>query len=244
MKPFWLSIFHVSTTLLGANAQFVRVYTPPEAMTLPGNTRVMANHWEYQQIFDASLFNSIPRGEIRSIDLRASLNSGFRDTQLTGILIELSTTPKTVNSLSPVFSENLGSDKFLNWSGQSVAFASASTMQGIKIWSPTFSVLKGNGFYYDPSKGSLLMTIHNLHLPESSFGLSYDGVRDSPLTASVRADGEMERGTFTSEGLVVKFVFTDVVPEPSGFALLVLGSAALLGIRAHTSGRKNTDVLF
>lgn len=245
MKTFWLSILHVFTALLGANAQFVTVYTPLESMTLPGNTPIVADHWEYQQLFDASLFSSIPTGggSIRNITLRPSPNSKSLYTELTGIAIELSTTTKSVDSLSPVFAENKSSDNFVFWSGENVTFYLNSDAQGNMVWSPSFSVLPGKGFSYNPSKGNLLMTIHNLHLPEGSSATSYDGVRSSLRTASVRADAGMDRGTVSSEGLVVSFAFSDIVPEPSSVTILALGSMVLLGISRQIAGRKDLDVV-
>ena len=87
------------------------------------------------------------------------------------------------------------------------------------------------------------MTIRNLYLPEAGVVIGYDGIRDSSLTASVQGDAGALRGTVRSEGLVVRFGFTDIVPEPSGVVLLALGSALLLGLSAQITGRKDTDVV-
>ena len=245
MKKLILFTF-LTASLVPVRAQTAIVYVPSGAQSQPGNAVLVPYQWEYQQLFDASLFSSLPPGGgvIRGLSLRPSVRSPSKEAELSGIIIELSTTMKTIGSLSPIFAENTGSDNQVYWSGRSVRWISGGVEDGTpQRWSPGFGVLPGEGFSYDPTKGNLLMRIRNLQLPDVILVLGYDAVRDSPFTASVIGEAGALRGTVRSEALVVGFGFTDLVPEPSPAMLLALGSAVLLGLSSQIAGRKESDVV-
>src|SRR5881394_1284585 len=66
----------------------------------------------YQQVFDASQFSDIPSAGafITSIYFRPDCVSNNGGSQMTNLLINLSTTTKGPDQLSAVFAENVGAD--------------------------------------------------------------------------------------------------------------------------------------
>lgn len=154
--------------------------------------------------------------------------------------VNLSTTPHGPDDLSPIFSENLGSDdtivlprtnldlSAIYWVGQSP--------QQFQIQSFIFF---SQPFYYNTNAGNLLVDIRG-------FGSSFPvdpGSPDfvGPFDAVNRPNDDVSRvwagsvnalsGTADSLGLVIGFNAI-TVPEPSTFMLLVCG-ATVLGYVVH-----------
>ncbi|HAM72279.1 MAG TPA: hypothetical protein DCM86_11605 [Verrucomicrobiales bacterium] len=166
-----MKLFLIPSLLLSLAARglgdYVSVYTPPEANTKAGGLELLPYYFRaYQQVFDASLFSAMPTGggTIRGLDLRASQRSLDALGYVYGITIEFSTTSKTVDSLSPVFGENLGSDNQVYWDGVKTSFSSGK-LNGLQSFGLSFPLYPGGGFHFDPAKRNLLMTLRNLHFP-------------------------------------------------------------------------------
>src|SRR3989442_11230153 len=108
------------TTLNSARGQASIVIVAPNSLAnSEGNSLaglpfdVSTSGRRYQQVFDASQFSAIGSGGgyIREIDFR--LDGGCQTSggqTVSGFQINLSTTMKGPDSLSPVFSENVGPD--------------------------------------------------------------------------------------------------------------------------------------
>ena len=231
---------------LSARADYIPIFTPPNALTHPGNLELVPYYFPtYQQIFDASLFSAIPAGggRIRGLNFRASVSSGQVEGMLTGIIVEFSTTTRTVDSLSPIFSENLGLDNQVYWAGQTTSFTAGHNAQGEQTWGLHFPVAPGKGFAYDPAKGNLLMTIHNLYVPTDQHRIGLDGIRGSALTASVQSENANAiSGIVSSDALVVWLAMFELVPEPSSLLLLGLASGFGWKLLRTNSSRKERDV--
>ncbi len=254
----WLAGFLCLVQL--AEADTINLLTPPGSDKVEGNTQVTWEEYSsrFQQVFDASLFKSImPQGGwIQSVYLRADgptvpPHAGI----LSGAEISLSTTTKAVDSLSPVFADNIGSDvKVLLSRSQRIDFsASGINANGVRSYGPEFDYdpsafpPSDSTFFYDPSKGNLLMDFKDVS-PTRGGGqsslLSLDGVV-SPAMSSVFSDfthgGGPISGTLSSKGLVMLFQVTPV-PEPSGLVLCGLGIIGITLLNHCRSNRKHSNV--
>jgi hypothetical protein len=137
--------------------------------------------------------------------------------------VHLSTTPRAVDGLSPIFAENIGADDIavIPRSSQPMnpAWISGMAPQSLHLWNLS------TPFYYDPTQGNLLLDIR-----------VYNPVFTAPFDAVNRPDDDVSRvwassvlansGTVDSIGLVTGFYAT-VVPEPSTTALLLCGAGVL-----------------
>ena len=83
----------------------------------------------------------------------------------------------------------------------------------------------GNSFTYDPSMGNLLFDVIASGTPSDSNALAYSNASGDAMSNLFRSGGT---GAFTtsSNGLVTRFAST-AVPEPSTWALLILGLFAM-----------------
>src|ERR1051325_6816863 len=91
------------------------IIVPQGAVEGDGNSNISplnSGQTRFQQVYDASIFSVYPQGVlIHSVEYRVDslLGHGF-ETTVFNVQIHLSTTSKSVDGLSPVFSENVGSD--------------------------------------------------------------------------------------------------------------------------------------
>lgn len=139
--------------------------------------------------------------------------------------IQLSTTSKGIDSLSPTFADNIGTDAVTVFDGaftMSYPRPTASTVFGSPI---VFS----QPFYFDPSKGNLLFDITKVG--NGRLGYNVDAVETrTDLSSSVARVGSLEpTGGVLSLALIMEFTYVQV-PEPSVPALMGIGSivAALI----------------
>lgn len=174
----------------------------------------------YQQTFASSLFSSLPEGglQISEIYLYASLAfNGIAIGDLYGVSVELSTTAKNIDSLSPIFASNVSDDhRLFNDPGQPIQIV-ANRSPGHAVGA---MLGVGKGFFYDPSKGNLLVQIKGLVLPG---GLRLDAVQGSPFTSSYQSyDASSEIGELNQNSLVMGLDVTSI-PEPCTLAILGFG---------------------
>ncbi|MBI3867458.1 MAG: PEP-CTERM sorting domain-containing protein [Verrucomicrobia bacterium] len=230
MKIRFVILAAMLFSALKTGAEFVTLTTPPNAVTQLGNIEIVPFQWPiYQQWFDASMFSSIPGGatQIQDIAFRVSPQShSFSSTLVGPVMIQFSTTTRTLSSLSPIYTENVGNDNQVFSPYRELSFSSGGA--GIHAWTlSAHSQELGKGFFYDPSKGNLLMTVYGLTLPPADVRIGLDGIRGSPLMGSVQfPDGNGEHGVVSSDAFVMLMAFT--VPEPSTFALFLLGFIGLI----------------
>ncbi len=202
-------------------AEFLVV--PNSLANLDGNSLTLAPFiGRYQQVYDASQFPGLATaggGWISSINFRLDQTNGFSFGGVSNTFqINLSTTARGPDSLSPVFAENIGPDDTIvrlatNRNIFSVYRPSISP-QGFDVY---FDV---SPFFYDPSSGNLLMDVRLY--AESGQRAPFDGVELSGDSVS-RVYGPLDAiaGTVDTRGVVTRFVVTPV-PEPSSFVLALM----------------------
>ena len=182
-----------------------------------------SSSFRFQQVFSASQFGSSPF-LINSISFRIDgASSGNVLYSFGGGAVQLSTTTRTPDSLSPVFADNIGSDVATVRSG---AFSFGGLFQSGANPQPFGQTISTDPFFYNPAAGNLLVDIiagGGLTLfpgsldAQNTFGDSISRVYANTAGAS--------SGSADTLGLVTRFNVTGV-PEPSTWLLLLLGSGA------------------
>lgn len=197
-----------ATSILPANALIVGIAEPSSGNCLPFG----CTFWlpTYQQVYGASAFS----GPMTITDLtfyhtQDAHGGGISD----GIFnISLSTTSATVDGLNSTLSANLGLDNTLVFSGS----LSSSLSGGL------LRIVLSTPFSYDPNVGNLLLDVTGSGQSDSPLGYMYFDMNSG-------IDDQMSRG-FTggtdSVGLVTGFNVS-AVPEPSTWAMLILGFAGV-----------------
>jgi hypothetical protein len=166
----------------------------------------------YQQLYAASQFAAAgpDGGYITSLYFRANGGSGAADF-ITNIQINLSTTSRSVSSLSPAFANNVGAD-------DTVIFGPAALMtSGGGLASPNDFDVKipvNTPFYYSPSAGNLLIDIRNFTgglVPYQSIK-ALDATAKNSLSFVYGNPVEAGTGMGFIGGLVTEFV---IAPPPA-----------------------------
>jgi hypothetical protein len=138
--------------------------------TVEGNSSSSYPFWDfgtntvrYQQIYAASEFsNATNGGWIYQLNFRDDSERpydtyvGFNAT-LTNVEIRLSTTSRTPDGLSPVFSENVGIDQTLVFSNFLAMSSAWQAFQQPQPWD--IEVQLSTAFWYNPAAGNLLMDL-------------------------------------------------------------------------------------
>jgi hypothetical protein len=170
------------------------------------------------QVYSASEFG-LPAGAsglVSSVAFRLDGGSGQTFSGFwPGAGIVLSTITRTPDSLSTVYSENIGSDAVSVFNNTFIIRATNTSV------SPRlFEVVVpfSTPFWYDPSRGNLSMA-----LVTSGGGASLN--LDGQDTFGDGVGRAFENGTVDSFGFVTSFGMA-VVPEPGTWSLLVLAAAA------------------
>jgi hypothetical protein len=182
-----------------------------------------------QQVFDASEFAFLGggTGQINNLSFRLDGTATDSPTYTYGnVTIRLCTTAKTPDSLTPVFSENLGPDALTVFTG-SATFGSAF----LPAPSPQQFFTQFNfatAFRYSAAMGNLLVDIQAGGADRfGSGGLDAQAVAGD-FTSRVFATSALNTsGTLDTSGLVTRFGITPV-PEPAPILLTALGVAVFL----------------
>ena len=204
------------------------------ASTRPfGIWRIPAPSMRYQQVFSSGKFlAAAPQGMTITRITFAYVGQDYGSLQ-PGFQVSLSTTARLPDALSPIFSENIGSDDI-------VVFGPSSVQWPNSFQRPPFeyAINLSHPFTYLPASGNLLLDVRNFY-SEGSCELAaicspgFEAL--SPLgdgTSSLYAnDVSALSGTTDTIGLVALFDYT-AIPEPSAVQLAALMGLSLAGCAA------------
>ena len=182
----------------------------------------------WQQIYMQPQFNSVAGDVIEIHELRfrideaSPIGSTF-STTVPGLNILFSTTPRTFDSATAVFAENIDRPLFEALPPTNMSFnGSHSSASSFDVVIPL-----PNAYQYDRRAGNLLVDIR---VPSGS-GLPFldQQIGTGIEAASFSIGGLISSpvGTKTTQGLVTQFEYS-VVPEPQIIGLIILGSISLL----------------
>jgi hypothetical protein len=247
-----------SATLISASGTTL-VFAPNENAAVEGNARTVVPFLinaaqgdpsgRFQQIYEASEFLAFPEGVlIQEMDFRIDsdyLKQGFAAT-LPNIQLEFSTTTKDSDSLSPVFSENIGHDHQVVLNGLVKISGDFSASMRPQKFDVRF--VFSQPFIYRPGSGNLLLDVKNFSgtlIPGGLFGYpALNATLQSPSVASIYAGSVSANSGQAAGALVTQFRVTPV-PEPSelAFASFAVGIFQLMR-RKHnrSSGRVPIEI--
>jgi hypothetical protein len=169
---------------------------------------------DYQQIYASSDFS----GTIKVTNLEffntEFLNGGTPDAGT--YTISLSTTSTPVDGLSSTFSDNLGLNNTVVFTG------SLSSLSG-----GVLHILLSKPFTYDPTQGNLLMDVYSADANQPGTLLFLDTNGENGGNGGIFSRGYGAGNVENNYGLVTGFSTGSAVPEPSTWAMVVLGFAGL-----------------
>ncbi len=242
MKISSPQILSVLALLVGASiAKSDTVTVPNSRLLLEGNTSqdfpftpLNTASARYQQIFASSEFSSISGPVlITSMTLRPDSSSPAFTAAIGNIQINLSTTSRSVDSLSTTFATNVGVDDTVVTSGPlTLTTLSTGPANGPKAFDVTIPFV--NPFLYNPSAGNLLLDVRNFSGASPARQLdahSFTGDGVSRIYTQLLGVSSPTADRVDSSGLVVQF---NVVPEPS---TAILGVALFSVVIARRSRR-------
>ena len=215
---------------------------PIDSRTQEGNSQTVypfsAGYTRYQQLNAASDFGSSIGGTVigpggvllRGMYLRLDSPIGFSfGGYATNLQVNLSTTLRQPDSLSPVFFDNVGANDQIVFGPATPRLAGDHTGSSPEPWTTGVLIQFDQPFLYLPTEGNLLLDIR-LFNGSTAAGFLDAWNRPGDSVSSVYGDIADLSGTTSTLGISILFSGT-VVPEPSTYALFALGAAALLFLR-------------
>lgn len=212
---------------------------PIDARTQEGNSGSLYpfsyGYTRYQQVNAATDFGS-PMGPdgafLQGMYMRLDSPNGFSFSGYpTNLQVNLSTTLRQPDSLSPVFSDNVSANDQIVF-GPTTPRLAADHISGRapQSWTAGIWIPFSQPFLYRPADGNLLLDIRLFN--GSTAGSWIDAWnRTGDSVSSVSGGIGDLSGTASTLGISTLFYGTLVVPEPSTYVLLALGTAALLLLR-------------
>ena len=169
----------------------------------------------YQQVYGASDFAQVGVGLFQITEIRFDPAGSGVTYNLPNLQINLSTTSRNPDGLSPLFADNVGADDTVVQSGPLV-FSGLPTF-GINIPLQT-------PFLYDSRNGNLLMDVRNYQTVPPHFMIDFLSAEDTlgDTVSSVAGAVNATSGGTGTVGLRTRFTVT-LIPEPSTGAILILG---------------------
>jgi hypothetical protein len=180
-----------------------------------------------QQVISAQEFLSISGPLlIRGMALREDTNGGSATGAFLTNQINLSTTSRGPDSLSPIFAENIGLDETVVLPGDRARAIGHVYVPGLPT-QPFIPIFFEQPFFYDPQAGNLLIEIRNYggtYFPPNPIP-GFDGVfQQGDGVSWVLGDlPDSPMGRTVTPGYVIQFEYT-LVPEPSSLALFGIGA--------------------
>lgn len=193
------------------------------------------NSARFQQVYDSAAFTFFGQRPylIHELQFRTDGDGTGFFSRFPGFQINMSTTTRPVDGLSAIFAENVGRND-----ATVIPFGPYQVTGGyfsdIRPQLFTTVITFSTPFYYDPSQGNLLLDIRNSGGGSTGWGIPpffgpayVDAVNVTGDSVSSVAANNVNAlsGTPSSLGLVTRFMVTPV-PEPSTFALLLVGLVA------------------
>jgi uncharacterized protein (TIGR03437 family) len=176
---------------------------------------------EYQQLLGAGQFHSSPI-TITQISFRAAPGTGPLNGSVGSLTVTLSTSPSSPNTnggagplMSTTYANNVGSDKTVVFSGNSVPIKDA----GCAAPGPCpfdITLVFQKPFVYNPTAGPLLMDLQETNLSGTGTYDSESFSAPGGSVASVEGPQGNTTGTFMYQGLVVQVTYTSTAPAISG----------------------------
>ncbi len=201
----------------------------------PFNPSISAgvNQMRYQQVFAATQFASVSGPHIiTQMALRPDAVSGHPfSATISNIQINLSTTVNGPDGLSGTFSNNIGPNDAVVYSG-SLSLSSADT--GPSGGPKNFDIIINlqTPFLYDPSAGNLLLDVRNFS-GEKTTQMDAQYIQGDSVSRAFSQNVSYAAGDTDSIGLVVQFSLVPL-PEPQAswlvaIGVILLGSLVYLG---------------
>ena len=199
---------------LGTDAVGQSVVVPNSLESVEGNDGViLINVARLQQVFAASQFSALggPR-LITGMAFRPDIEQPPFTLTSPNVQISLSTTSRSPDGLSTTFSENVGADDTVVFSG---SLTLSTTISGPPGGPNAFDMIINfaNPFLYDPAVGNLLFDIRSQSWAVSP-GFGFLDIQNTPGD-SVSSVLQITSGpTFTHNlGLVTQFSYSPAAPE-------------------------------
>jgi len=225
------------------------VFGPPEGESnLDGNSSftpfATSASGRFQQIYSSSSLSPvIPPGGVYIVEIAFRVDAsavGILDVIVPNVQLNFSTTQRSPDALSTIFSENIGADDKVVIGPSSMRLVGAS---------PGFNVFldfRDTPFYYNPANGNLLMDFRIFtgagNPPSGGPPLdAFNVARDSVSSVSAFGGTLPSSGSASSLGLATAFFVTSV-PEPSSWALLITAAACFGLWRKKKADERRNDV--
>jgi len=223
---------YCAATCVASAQGTLQVVVPSGHANVEGNSATTAlfsnSPLKLLQVFSASEFG-LPQGAtgaITSLAFRFDGASGqIFNGGWPGLSVTLSTTPRSPDSLSPVFAENVGPDA-LNVFNNILLIRATNSGVSPRMFEVLIQFTRP--FFYDPSRGNLSMEIITSSGPQSLVLDAQDSFGDG-LGRVFGSQGGFN-GTVDSLGIVTRFEITPV-PEPNHASFFVLGLACVWLVR-------------
>lgn len=229
----YLLVIVASVALFAGQANAAFIVVPNSLETTEGGANNLypfsQTQARYQQVFDSSQFGSDPIF-ISEVAFRpdAEFGAAFSVT-LSNVLISLSTTSASPDSLSTTFANNVGGDDMEVFTGSlSLSSSFLGPDDGPKAFD--ISIPFSSSFLYKPLSGNNLLLDVTIFAGHGATGV-FDVVNATDAVSRVTsAESSSLIGTADSVGLVAGFT-TQVVPIPGAIWLLGSGLVGLVGLR-------------
>ncbi len=199
-------------------------------------TQFTAPSIRYEQVYGNEDFLAAGNGPflITAISFSQSLGSPHIDVTLPNVSMSFSTTAKTVNGLSSVFSENIGLNAQTVFSGSLHLVDNGTRPFGLTV---TFQT----PFAFDPHSGNLLLDFLNyqsLPIPPSGGygGLDFQAACCDSVANLTALNVGAQAGSVGSGGLITRFTVTPI-PEPGTWILSGLGFLFMFGSRCWSKSK-------
>ena len=175
------------------------------------NSDIYQGPVHYQQVYAASQFTNVAPGGAFLVDIAFQQDCSNRyGGRNTNIQVRVSTSLKTPDQLSPIFSQNIGSDELLVLSTNLYTFGEdcdacskrCPTARGVSDF-----LIFTTPFFYIPSRGSLLVDIQH-----TGFSTTHGPEVLGPMfadTQNVAADGVSRVAALSLTASTAEFVDTE-----------------------------------